>query len=170
MRIYDRKGMLVIPTPPKKSDCNGKDLLLVKECFCRNGHNLINKCVSFSGFDGIYLRARAGNQEGYIGLSPVYGEKCRISLDIDLKSGEISQLLCPTCGIDLPVFSTCHCGAGIMTLFLNPRSDFTDSIGICGRVDCTNSVVRSEGELLSLTMVNSSKRKSGMRFFRGLPL
>lgn len=159
--------MLVIPTPPKQSDCIGKDMLLVKECFCQNGHNLINKRVSFSGFDGIYLRAGTGNQEGYIGLSPIYGEKCRISLDIDLKSGEISQLSCPFCGIGLPVFSTCHCGARIMTLFLNPRADFTDSIGICGRVDCTNSVVKSEGELLSLTMINSSKRKSGMRFFSG---
>jgi hypothetical protein len=168
MKIYNRKGMLVIPTPPRRVENIDKELLLVKECFCQNGHNLISKRVNFSGFNGIFLKVRKNLREGFVGLSPVYGEKCRISMDLDLRSGELWQLLCPICEEELPVFSTCNCGARIMTLFLDQRADYSNCIGICNRVNCANSVVKSEGDLLFMTMLNSARRKSGMRFFREL--
>lgn len=168
MKIYDRKGMLVIPAPPRRVESIDKELLLVKECFCQNGHHLISGRVNFSGFNGIFLKVRNDVREGFVGLSPVYGEKCRIALDLDLRSGELWQLICPACDEELPVFSTCSCGGRIMTLFLNQRADFANCIGICNRVDCPNSVVKSEGELLFMTMLNSARRKSGMRFFRDI--
>ncbi|MCP5105489.1 MAG: hypothetical protein GY950_19030 [bacterium] len=166
MRIYDRKGKLIIPPPPKKAETKGKekgkDAVLVKECFCSNGHNLIGERVMFNGLPGIYLKARCGASEGFIGLSPVYGEKCRISLDLSLAEGKTAKLVCPTCNYALPVFSPCSCGGNIVALFLNDQGDFSDCIGICNRVGCTNAAVKSEGELLSLTMVDSSGKKAGM--------
>jgi hypothetical protein len=163
MRIYDRKGMLIIPSPPKRRvETRSKELLVVKECYCTNGHNLIGPRVMFNGLPGIYLKARYNGKEGYIGLSPVYGEKCRISLDIDLPCGEIIKLLCPTCNFAIPVFSPCSCGGDIVSLFLNDHADFSDCIGICNRVNCSNAAVTSDGDLMGITMRNSSSKKGGM--------
>jgi hypothetical protein len=162
MRIYDRRGMLNIPTPQKRLVKSDKSMLLVKECYCQNGHNLIDHRVTFNGYSGICLKTSNGEKEGTVGLSPVYGEKCRIAMDIEFKEGEIYQFYCPHCNIDLPVFSPCHCGADIITLFLNPEADFANCIGICNRVGCANSVVRSRGELLSLAVVNTSQKRSGL--------
>lgn len=163
MRIYDRKGKLEIPASPKKKVNKNQQPILVKECFCPKGHNLVDKRVWFNGCEGIFLKARNDKQEGIIGLSPVYGEKCRIAMDIDLVSGEIYELLCPHCDTALPAFSSCGCGANIVSLFLSEKSDFSNCIGICTRVDCTNATVQSQGDLLHLTAINSSGWKSGMR-------
>lgn len=116
----------------------------------------------FNGHPGIYLKAKLDDKEGFIGLSPMYGEKCRISLDIDLPGGAITELLCPTCDEGLPVFSPCNCGGEILALFLNNKGDFSDCIGICNRVDCNNAAVKSEGELLCLSMVDCYDKKCGL--------
>ena len=162
MRIYNQKGMLVIPNSKKRVTNLYDNMVLVKNCYCQHGHNLIGNRVNFNSLNGIYLKARNDEQEGFIGLSPVYGEKCRITWDLDLIEGEILHFFCPTCNADLPVFSPCHCGADIVTFFLNPNADYTDCIGICSRVDCSNAVVRNKGELLSQTIVNSSSKRSGL--------
>lgn len=162
MRIYDRRGMLVIPKPQTRVVQEDKHVILVKECFCQNGHNLIGNRVAFNNFDGIYLKARCDEKQGFIGLSPVYGEKCRIALGVELIKDEIYQFYCPVCEEELPIFSPCHCGADIVTLFLNQEGDYTDCIGICNRVDCSNSVVRNNGELICETALNSSSKRSGL--------
>ena len=162
MNRFNRKGMLIIPSPHEKTTEKPPEKILVKECFCHNGHQLISKRVMFDCYEGIFLKAKNKGKEGFIGLNPIYGEKCRISLDLELVSGEVYQLICPVCNENLPVFSTCSCGAKIIALFLNNKADFSDCIGICSRVNCNNSAVQSRGELLSLTMVNSSGKKSGL--------
>lgn len=168
MRIYDRKGMLIIPNPTPKVTTPSDDIILVQECYCQNGHQLIDDRVKFGEFKGIYMKVRAHGDEGYLGLSPIYGEKCRIILDIELDSGEILDLRCPTCDESLPIYSACNCGGSIVALFLNDAANFSDCIGICNRVDCNNASVRREGEYLALTMTNSSKKKSGLRTNRGI--
>jgi len=162
MRIYDRRGMLVIPKPQPVVNQEDKPVILVKECFCQNGHNLVSNRVTFSNFDGIYLKVKNNEKEDFIGLSPVYGEKCRIALGVELVKDEIYEFYCPDCNEELPVFSPCHCGADIVTLFLNERGDYKDCIGICNRVDCSNSVVRNKGELIGETVLNSSSKRSGL--------
>lgn len=162
MRIYDRRGMLMIPSPRKRVPGGTDGMLLVKACYCQNGHNLICNQLTFNNFNGIYLRAQNGKEDGFIGLSPVYGEKCRIGWKVDLVGGEIFQFFCPTCNVSLPVFSPCHCGADIITFFLNPEADYAECIGICNRVNCSNSVVRSRGELLSLADINIPRKRSGL--------
>ncbi|MCK4764172.1 MAG: hypothetical protein KAW12_18375 [Candidatus Aminicenantes bacterium] len=165
MKIYDSRGMLNIPEPLKRVPNKNRESLVVKSCYCPNGHNLIGNRVQFNGHNGILLKVRSRGQEGFAGLSPVYGAKCRISMDIELVEGEIPQLLCPTCDVELPAFSVCNCGAEIVALFLNKEADYTDCIGICNRVGCENDTVRHEGELLSLTACDSSHKKSGLSTF-----
>jgi hypothetical protein len=162
MRIFDRKGMLIIPSPEKRIESNGKKPMVVKECFCQNGHNLISKHVSFRGFKGIFLKIASRGNEGFLGISPVFGDESHMAVGIDLVRGEIPQYMCPVCDVTLPFFSLCKCGAGIMTLFLNDTANYSECIGICSRYDCFNSTVISKGELLSSTMINSSEQKSGL--------
>lgn len=167
MRIFDRKGMLIIPTPEKKvvnhnGNGNGKKIL-IEECFCQNGHNLISNQVMFKGYEGILLKVASRGQEGYLGISPLFRDESHISMGIELISGEIvPHYMCPVCEVDLPVFSVCKCGAGIFTLFLNDQANYSECLGICSRFDCFNSTLISKGELLSPAMMNSSEQKSGL--------
>jgi hypothetical protein len=49
------------------------------------------------------------------------------------------------------VHSTCSCGSDIVALFLEPKADFANCLGICRRIDCFNAKTIAGGELLSLT-------------------
>jgi len=90
-----------------------------------------------------------------VALSPVYGEKCRVALDVELEDGDILELLCPVCGTALPAYAPCPCGARLITLFLSPRADYSNCIGICNRVGCVNAEVKREGELIVLSMLGA---------------
>lgn len=149
MKIFDKDGMMIFPDSKGTKIKESKKLLVVDECFCPNGHSLINSRASFNGFPGIILRAKMGNKKGMIALSPVYGDKSKISLDIDLIDKELLELSCPTCDSLLAVYSKCFCGADLVALFLNKEIDYHDCIGICTRVNCFNSEIKSSSDLLT---------------------
>ena len=157
MKRFDEKGMMIIPNPIKEEPGIPEKILVVKELYCPQGHNLVNVRAIFNGYPGILLRVRKGQKSGLVALSPIYGEKCRISIDIDLESGEMYELLCPQCGIALPVHSPCSCGADLVTFFLSADKDYSDCIGICNRVDCTNAKILESGKLISLSMIDSGR-------------
>lgn len=58
MNMYDEDGMMIFPNPIKKEIKESKNVLVIKECFCPNGHGLLNSRVSFSGFPGIMLKVK----------------------------------------------------------------------------------------------------------------
>ena len=153
MSRFDRRGMLVIPNPFGKRVPSEEKILVLREVYCPEGHNLISERAFFNGEPGILMRARQGDREGYVALSPIFGEKSRVAIDIDLAAGEILELYCPTCGVALPTHSTCHCGADLICLFLSAEADFADSVGVCNRVDCTNVQLIRSGELISRAQV-----------------
>lgn len=152
MNIFDKDGMMVFPNPIKKQAEERKNVLVVKECYCRNGHNLMNKRASFSGFSGIMLMVKSAKHAGKVILSPIFGDKSKISLDIDLQDGELLELSCPTCNSILPVYSKCACAGNLVALFLKNNSDYSNCIGICTRVNCFNSEIKSCNELLNQIM------------------
>ena len=43
MKIFDNKGMLIIPNPMRGKFTEKTKLLVVNQLFCPNGHNLINQ-------------------------------------------------------------------------------------------------------------------------------
>ena len=116
MKRFNKKGMLVIPDPRKKESPKEK-ILVIEECYCSNGHSLISSMAVFDGFDGILFKAKRGKESGMIALSPVYGEKNRISLDLNLIDGDIWDFYCPECNVTLPNYNTCDCGARLITFF-----------------------------------------------------
>ena len=65
MKIFNAKGMLVIPNPlTSEKICKHKKIVVVKECYCSNGHNLISHKAIFNGFPGIIFKVRRKNEEG----------------------------------------------------------------------------------------------------------
>lgn len=154
MERFDERGMLIIPNPVREQTRTEK-VIVVSRLFCPCGHTLISSRAIFNGYPGIMVVARSPEKEGLIALSPIYGSKARIALDIDLASGEIVELCCPVCNTVLPVHSPCSCGADLIAFFPTPQADFSNCIAICNRVDCINSHILINDEVISLSMIDA---------------
>jgi len=140
---------MVFPNTIKRTEiCKNKDILVVENCYCQHGHNLINKHAVFNGFSGIMLKASRGKQSGIVALSPVYGYKSRVSLDLNFTKGEVWEISCPHCDEVLPTYSECSCGGNLFILFLNPDADYTNAIVLCNRIDCFNAEIKHESEMM----------------------
>ena len=153
---FNEKGMMIFPNPIKTRTPRAKKVLVVKNLFCPNKHSLITDRVKFNGHSGILIKIQKKQKTGLLALSPVYGEQNRISLDIDLSSGEILRLFCPACDTELPIHTPCSiCGANLVSFFLTRDVDYANCIGICNRVDCVNASIIESGNLFSLSMIDS---------------
>jgi len=150
MKRFDIKGMMVFPNPITKTKLlKEKELLVVKECFCQKGHNLISDRAIFDGFPGIMLRLKKGKNSGLVALNPIYGYKSRISLDINLKRDETWKICCPVCNEPLPVYSSCnHCEGDLTALFLDKKGDFFNCILVCNRIGCLNAEIKFNNEII----------------------
>ena len=146
--------MIVIPNPVRRMTGTEK-VLIVRELFCQAGHSLISKRAVFNGHPGILLGVGLDEGKGFVAISPVWGDKTRISIDIDLPVDHIVNLFCPTCGIDLPRYANCGCGADLTALFLTRYANYNDCIGVCNRIGCINSRFVTNGELISETMMET---------------
>jgi hypothetical protein len=154
MERYDSKGMLIMPNPVRKAAQSAK-VLIVHDLFCPSGHSIISDRAVFNGYPGIILGVRLNVKKGLVALSPICGDKTRISIDIDLPADHIVNLFCPTCGIDLPRYASCGCGAELTALFLTREASYADCIGVCNRIGCVNARFVTHGELISETMLEA---------------
>ncbi len=154
MKRFDNRGMMVVPNPVTEGAISDKALVAV-ELYCQNGHNLINPRANFNGYPGVVVEVEQDGERGTVALSPIFGEKSRIALDIELIKGKVLKIFCPECGIELPVHSTCpKCEQGqIVTFFLSKKGDFAHSIGICNTVDCPYATLIEGDELISIHML-----------------
>lgn len=151
MRLFDENGLMVFPTDAMRTLQPRSQMVVLQQCYCPRGHNLVNDKAQFNDFDGILLRVRDRDmREGLVALSPVYGDKSRIALGLHLSKGDTMTLLCPECGVPLPVYDECGCGADVIALFTKPAPDYGNCVGICNRVGCYNAELRSGNELLSV--------------------
>lgn len=142
--------MMIFPnSKEKRTICNEEKLLVFTECYCPNGHNLVNSNAKFNEFNGILLKISKDNKEGHIALSPVYGCKTRIAVGIKLQDGEKYTLSCTECNTILPVFTKCYCDGDIFTLFLDKETKFDSFVGACGRIGCENSYIQIGEELIT---------------------
>lgn len=150
MQRFDQKGMMVFPSHDRiKKAGKMADLLVIKQCYCPNGHNLVSDQAVFDGFSGVVIKVRKAGQEGLVALNPVYGLKHRVSIGFKLVKDDLPELLCPVCGVALPAYTSCSCCGNLVTLFLDEKPDFTNSILICNRVDCHNAQIRLHNEIVN---------------------
>ena len=149
MKRFDIKGMMVFPNPIGKTKLlKEKELLVVKECFCHNGHDLVSDRAVFDGLSGIVLKLKKGKRSGLVALNPVYGYKSRISIDVHLKKDETWKICCPVCNEPLPVFSSCNCEGELTALFLDKKADFFNCILVCNRIGCHNAQIKYNNEII----------------------
>ena len=146
---YNKKGMMVFPCPNLDED--DENILVAESCYCPEGHNLVTGNAKFSGFNGILLKVENEDKtdRGIIALSPIWGDQARITMDIELKDGELYSLYCPECDTKLPVYSNCACGGSLIAIFLTPKKDFTDCICVCNRSGCHKSFIKKAEESFS---------------------
>ncbi len=149
MRIFDDNGMMIFPSPVMQELRSTSKVLVVRACYCPRGHNLVNDKAMFSEHSGILMRVRKEMSEGLLAISPVYGDKSRISLGMRIENGDVLTLLCPECGVPLPTYDECSCGGDVIALFTRPVPDYGNCVGICNRVGCHNAEIRSGDELLN---------------------
>lgn len=153
----DPKGIQILPNPVTRQMNGKRGVLVVTECYCPNGHSLMYPRASFTGHAGILLRVKGEMGEGHLALSPVYGEKSRIALDVDVVEGEPLDVRCPFCETEFPVLGPCACGAVLLALYTTPVPSEDNCIGVCNRVGCIHSEVRSRGDLILLEMFSDLK-------------
>lgn len=123
---------------------------VVRECYCPNGHNLIQEHGRFGGHPGISLSLK-GEQQGIVSISPLIGDTDRSFFGFETVKGEIVDICCPTCAISLPVYNQCECGANLVAMFNTTKGDFADCIGICQRIGCLNSEIIGTYDLRKLS-------------------
>lgn len=156
MKIYDSKGRMYVPDSTKDyKDLEGKKILIDK-CYCKNGHNLISPRVKFGDFNGILLKAKNKKCDGYIALSPVWGDKSRITIDIDFCEGDLIDLYCPECNTPLSRYSKCDCDGDMVIFFLDKNADYSKCVGICNRLGCPHSELKKD----SLELFYFSRKKA----------
>ncbi len=155
MKRFDKKGMMIYPSPIRKTIREKDKVLVVRECYCPQGHNLINPRATFNGLAGIDLKVHRKKRSGRVVLSPMVGDKSRIALDVDLPSGEVVKITCPQCDTPLPIYADCQCGGELIALFTTPAQDYSHCVGICNRVDCFNGEVKSGEDLMSFSMLEA---------------
>ncbi len=152
MKRFDKNGMLIIPTPEDvKVSLEAEEILVVKECYCPKGHNLVSPKAFFNDLPGIYLKViNSKNKAGFIALSPIYGQKQRISLEVDLIKGETVRVFCPHCDIELPIFADCTtCKTGkLIALFLDQKASFKNCLAVCNIIGCTSASIHSGEDVL----------------------
>lgn len=137
----------------KQKICKSEKILVVQECYCHNGHNLISNKAVFNGYNGIIIKVRKDNKEGYVALSPVYGYKSRVCMDMELKEDEIWEMLCPECNEPLPLFSECSCGGDLVALYSDEERSFANCMTLCNRINCYNAEIHVGNEMISLSKI-----------------
>ncbi len=143
---FNAKGIMVFPCPNQKDTDEEKSIVVIQECFCPNGHNLISKKANFSGFDGVIFQVKNEDKSGLVAISPICGDKSRIFLDFEMVEGEKSKMFCPECDVELPVYTKCECGGDLITLFSSPEATYSECISICNKIGCHSSVIRKGGK------------------------
>lgn len=143
MKRFDSKGMLIIPNPMKAENICKKDkVIVIKQCYCQDGHSLISEKAIFNGFHGIIIKVVREHQEGLVALSPVYGYKSRVAMNVDLIDGDIWTILCPVCNKPIPAYDRCECGGDLICLFLDKKASYSHCICLCNRIGCFNAGIR----------------------------
>lgn len=144
MKLKSRKTIEMSPT--RREEGVSVDSVLTA-CYCPNGHNLVSDRARFDGYDGITVKLKNRAREGLLSLSPTMGDLRRKFFDFEPDGGEIVDICCPTCEESLPVYNLCTCGASLVSLFLSPKAEFSNCIGICQRIGCMHSEIKSNREL-----------------------
>ena len=171
---FDDEGKLIIPEVirRKKDKQEGSEFeipeiiketrtfYIIRQAFCPNGHNLIDKKHVISGYPGIRLRyKRKDNSKAEIVISAVLGDSQKIILQGNLTIGELVEIHCPICDVKLPILTHYKPRKGepgysknetvdIVALYLTPELDYSKAISFCNKVGVVHSSIKYAHEII----------------------
>ncbi len=158
MKIYDKRGMLIIPELERlKKLSTGygvlrrKKRILIKQLYCENGHPLISPSnPRFDDEPGIHLTCEGEYYRQSVYLSPFQNDD-RKKYRKAYKDGELLLLFCPVCETEFPVMASHDCRPGAMfhLLFLDKEANSHNAVCICNAWGCYASRLILSGEILS---------------------
>ena len=120
-------------------------------CYCHNGHSLLDPQHQFSGFDGLTVQLRTEQKNGLLALSPIIDDMDRTFIDFERTEGELVEICCTTCSEPLPEYDKCSCGAHLVAMFTSQEQNFANCIGICPRIGCLYSKIITNLNLSKLS-------------------
>lgn len=152
---HNRVRISTIPPPESTIEYVDSVFIVVTQAFCPNGHNLVlDDNEQFDGFPGIRLRLVAGEDAGYVILSPFHGDATKKG-KTDWPAGTRLQVQCPECEKPLPVMAKCHCqgrkGASgdLVKLFLTPELNDSHVLALCNVWGCRHSRTIDNWQIIS---------------------
>ena len=126
------------------------DVAIIEEAYCPNGHRLISDEILFCDFKAIHVKIRNKKFLTDLFISPLVGDKSKLSLDTSLDKNIIYEFLCPECRTRLTVASPCSCGGELMALYLDSSLKLSNSVTVCNRFGCPHSEAKGIEKLKSL--------------------
>jgi len=154
MKIFTHKGGMRVPEQKKPEGKPKKKPIVLKECYCPNGHNIIDPKNKFNNLSAITIGLKNKKQKGLLIINPTCGNKNSVTIGIDIKNKVIYEFYCPECGIELPNYAHCHCKGDLKILFTTPKLDYNHFVGICNRTGCNNSIIKKGDELFDCSDIN----------------
>lgn len=127
-------------------------VVVVTRAFGPNGEDLMaDDGPEFSGSPGVKLLVKQGDTEGFVYLSPYYGDPAKVT-DTEFEDGTPCELLCPETRehLDKIPGMTSEDGGEYFAIYLTPRLKDGELVAINNVWGNTNSRIMSEDELLLL--------------------
>ena len=154
---FNEQGFMVIPDTKQMqlkkelAEVLSDKIVVVRQAFCPNGHNVVQNRYKFSGFAGIHLKAEINGNKGDLILSPIFGDHSHITIDIDINLGDQPKMTCPICGVELPILKKCeNCESGnMLVLSMREKFDITDGIAFCDVAGCPSAYILDAEKLIN---------------------
>jgi len=108
--------------------------LHVHHATCSNGHLLQDEKVKIHGDAALKVKIKTRGKEGMLYIDPVYGRYDNIEENIILKKGDVVEMFCPECGVDLrDIDEICPSCSSPMFIFHLPRGGIIEG---CSKNGC----------------------------------
>jgi hypothetical protein len=155
MKLFDKDGRLLIPEKTKKSPTGKKQVkspekFIVKEAYCPNGCNIIDKDHIINNHPGLRIAFKRPKVKGEFVISAIEGDFEKIILSGTLENGVKDELYCPHCNVAFQKLMKCECkpDADMVVVGLTPKLDYNNAIAFCNVTGCENGATIDSGAVI----------------------
>jgi hypothetical protein len=108
--------------------------LHVEHASCPAGHSLRDETVQIHGHPALKVNIKCKGKSGVLYLDPIYGSFDNIEKGIKLAKGDLVEMFCPSCGVNLKdAVDTCQLCSAPMFVFHLPKGGIIEG---CTRRGC----------------------------------
>ena len=118
---------------------------------CSKGHSLKCDKVKIHDYPSIKVKAKVGENEGFMYIDPIYGSFDNIIEGIKIPEGAIVEIFCPECGESLlDTIGTCQICSSPMFVFHLPNNSIVEGCLKKGCIFHKLKIVDAEQQLARL--------------------